>query len=311
MSSSTSSASHHNKRIIVSLTSIPPRLATLHQIAERLLNQTCFIDKIYFNIPHQYKNERIVIPTSLSEFILRHDLDKRIVINRCKDYGPITKLMATLEKERPTDDFICIMDDDILPEFNAIETLILRCQKGTAVSFSGWNIGKGWSKFQSIINNIKDEEVDWIQGTSLIVMRLNDLDKKVLLNYPEGEIGELFRRNDDHWICYNLELKGIKRVSVGYTPSSFLKNIKCKEYTATSLSGGSNRFKFFKDVYKLAIYLKNQKIYYRSSLRSNSSVYKYITLIVILLIISLITKNYKFLLLSLFSGYELTNYAKV
>jgi hypothetical protein len=95
----------YNIKIIVSLTTIPSRLPLIKNTLKSL---TLFSKNIIINIPYFCKKEQIKydIPIWL------HDM-KNIIINRCDDYGPITKLLPTLQYASDND-YILICDDDII-----------------------------------------------------------------------------------------------------------------------------------------------------------------------------------------------------
>lgn len=96
--------------IYVSLTTIPPRIPALHNTIDSLLQQTVVPDKIILNLPQEYV--RFKDPFNLPSF-LNHP---RIIVNRCTDLGPVTKITGMKELElfaKMTDqDIIIVVDDD-------------------------------------------------------------------------------------------------------------------------------------------------------------------------------------------------------
>lgn len=294
---------NNKKKILVTLTSIPPRLINLPQVIDKIFNQSIYCDKIYLNIPHTYKNNVIKIPQVLNEYLLLNDHHKRVFINRCYDYGPITKLIPTLDFENG-DDFLFIVDDDMLLEFDAFDTLLKKFCDRKAFSFSGWNVGGKWNKFQLILNNFQDEEVDWIQAASIILCQPNYFDKKMLMKYDKDEkYKELFMKNDDHWISYHLELKNIKRISINQHSFNFMKHINYPEAISYSKT-------FLKEVYQICEYLKEKGIYYHTS-KSTVSIGEYLIFITLIFLIYYYTKNYKLLLFCGIFIYQLLTYASI
>ena len=92
------------------LTTIPSRLKNLEIILDSLLNQTKKIDKIILNIPKysiRFKSN-YVIP----EFLKKDKFKDILVINRCKDYGPGTKLLGGLTYLSNKNGYVIILDDD-------------------------------------------------------------------------------------------------------------------------------------------------------------------------------------------------------
>jgi hypothetical protein len=110
-------------KIVVSLTTIPSRINELYYTLYSLMDQTYRVDQIIINIPYtSTKGIIYVIPTWL------HELTKKckfIILNRCEDEGPITKLTPTLRMftEKVA---IIIVDDDTIYKENTIEML---CKK--------------------------------------------------------------------------------------------------------------------------------------------------------------------------------------
>jgi hypothetical protein len=102
-------------RIWISLTTSPKRIHTLQTTLNSLLQQTYTPERIVLNIPLRFgrTNEPYEIPKWLVAMI--HDHEHILSINRCeKDFGPITKLVPTLELLPPEADvWIATADDDI------------------------------------------------------------------------------------------------------------------------------------------------------------------------------------------------------
>ena len=83
-----------NYMIYVSLTTIPERVKYLDKSIESILKQTKRPDKIFVNIPKEYKRfKEIINDDQIPKFS-----DSIIEITRCEDYGPGTKLLGSLNK---------------------------------------------------------------------------------------------------------------------------------------------------------------------------------------------------------------------
>ena len=93
--------------IIVSLTTTPYRINTIKPVLDSIARQSIKPTRTYVNIPWVFKRDN-------SEYIIPDWLQKypNIIINRTKDYGPATKLIATLEKEHNPEAIIITIDDD-------------------------------------------------------------------------------------------------------------------------------------------------------------------------------------------------------
>ncbi len=112
------------QKILVSLTTIPKRInKNLVDTLKSLINQQTQPDYIILNIPYKYNNfsNDFTIPDYLN-------FDHRIIINRCKDYGPATKVLGLFENNVLSlindTDIIVITDDDRNYDINLISHFI-------------------------------------------------------------------------------------------------------------------------------------------------------------------------------------------
>ena len=110
--------------IYVSLTSIPSRLNNLTDIFECLNNQTVLPDCVIINYPYFSLRLNETYPILLLDDIQK-SVKYKIYINRCYDYGPITKIYPLLDINfiNP-DDKIIIIDDDNYYNLLLIENLV-------------------------------------------------------------------------------------------------------------------------------------------------------------------------------------------
>lgn len=107
-------------RIIVSFTTTPTRISRIEPMLKSILEQTRKPDFIITNLPNQYirDKKKLIIP----DFITNNEL---IIVNRCKDFGPATKLVGILNKNKNyklnNDDYIITVDDDIKYQKNLLK----------------------------------------------------------------------------------------------------------------------------------------------------------------------------------------------
>lgn len=94
--------------IIVSLTSIPSRIERIDNTVKSLLRQRVRPAEIHLNIPHISVREArpYVIPAWLHEI-------PDLLVHRCEDLGPATKLLPTLSRSSPRTRIFVIDDDRI------------------------------------------------------------------------------------------------------------------------------------------------------------------------------------------------------
>jgi len=100
--------------VVVSMTTVPWRLHRLPSRIRDLLLTNSKIDKIQINLPHQSRRTQKPYPATPKDL----ENNPKVVIHRCEDYGPITKVVPTAEqwfdkgtKANPT--LIVSLDDDI------------------------------------------------------------------------------------------------------------------------------------------------------------------------------------------------------
>ena len=107
----------NQNNLYVTMTTLPERIISHHfkKVIYSLLNQSYKPEYIVLNIPYLYKNKKYVIPN----WIKKH---KKIIINRCKDKGPATKFLGSLNLI-PSNDLVFICDDDIVYSNNILKDM--------------------------------------------------------------------------------------------------------------------------------------------------------------------------------------------
>lgn len=105
-------------KIIISLSTIPPRINYIEPVLDSLINQDLEPDLIYINVPVKYDrfDEEIVKPN----FLLKDKFkDKVKLFYTDKDYGPATKFIGSLINNNiDKDDYVIITDDDVIKSNN-------------------------------------------------------------------------------------------------------------------------------------------------------------------------------------------------
>lgn len=104
----------------VSMSTIPSRIRNINNILENINNQTLKPNKIYLNIPYNYKR---FIDKKISDDDLSQINKENIEITRCYDYGPGTKIMGSINKVREYD-CVILLDDDHIYDKNICEIFI-------------------------------------------------------------------------------------------------------------------------------------------------------------------------------------------
>ena len=171
--------------IYVSVSTIPQRIKNLNKSIESLLNQTQKPDKIFINIPFQYKRFK----ETLSDNEIPKFDNEIVEITRCEDCGPGTKLLGSLSKLEKNS-LLILADDDHIYEDYMIEKFFYFYNKlpNNAYSFyvhplGNFGIGQGADGFAINTNHLTG---------------IDNFYNKVVKDYKE-----LFLY-DDLWISYFL-----------------------------------------------------------------------------------------------------------
>ncbi len=145
--------------IYISLSTIPNRLNTISQSIDSLINQTLKPDKIFVNIPYEYKR--------FKKKILQEDIPSFpdiVEVTRCEDSGPGTKLLGSLSKVKKNS-LLILADDDQIYENYMIDTFNKFYKKNSDNAYSFYvhplgkfGIGQGADGFainSNSLNNIR------------------------------------------------------------------------------------------------------------------------------------------------------------
>jgi len=93
----------------ISLTSIPSRFGSVKEVIKSLNKQSTRPNKIFLNIPHNYKRFPEIKDINLDTF--KDIKDDNFEVSRCADYGPGTKLLGSINSLKNFD-FVILVDDD-------------------------------------------------------------------------------------------------------------------------------------------------------------------------------------------------------
>ncbi len=110
-------------KLILSLTTIPPRFPYVGESLKGLLSQTAEIDSINLYIPKQYKRfsyDEFELPT------LPEGVNLRIVP---QDYGPATKVLPAVEEYKNQDVMILFCDDDKVYDTNWAQRFVTAAEE--------------------------------------------------------------------------------------------------------------------------------------------------------------------------------------
>lgn len=97
-------------KVVVSTTTIPGRLEYISHIVNNMYTQSYRPDKLYLNIPRECRRLQSMYS---DEEVARIDTKGGWVeVVRCKDYGPATKLLGSIDKITDPETIVITVDDD-------------------------------------------------------------------------------------------------------------------------------------------------------------------------------------------------------
>lgn len=270
-------------RIVGSMTTIPDRIFLIENVVDSILNQTRKLDCLYLNIP--------VVSAKGKEYIIPEFLKQKanLIINRCEDYGPITKLLPVLDIETDPDIYIITFDDDRTVHKDVVKIIEKKIRKypHCALSFSGWNVGKFPFYLECHDKNSSDIEVDWIQGCHSITYPRKSLNKNKLIHaFYTGP--SFLKRHDDHKISAYLEKNGIRKISIGKDAEKYFVSAPCCKTDA--ISGGDSwwgKIKYFSQVVYTVSYFHSLNLYHRQYHDFyKTTTFKILAIIILLLLLA-------------------------
>ena len=191
-------------KVIISLTSVPPRFKHLPAIIERLEHQMCH--EIWLNIPRSYER----FPDWDGSFDFQ--FSSKIFVNRdCEDLGPGTKMFGPLKFLEP-DDIIVYLDDDTNYDPKLVTNLMKwwRTDQKSAWGLSGFNFE---NYFKGEYPRQHGVPLDVLEGYGAVLV------KTEWLRLVETEFKELTELtwHDDMILCNLFAKHGIARKTV-HTP---------------------------------------------------------------------------------------------
>jgi hypothetical protein len=192
-------------KVIVSLTSTPPRLSLLGPVLTALSTQTCH--EIWVNIPKKY-NRWPDWDGDIPGFL--YEMGPKIVINReCEDMGPGTKYLGSAPHLQP-DDLIIIVDDDTLYDPFLVKNLLkwYRTDTKSAWGLSGFTFE---NYFRGHFPRQHGVALDLIEGYGGIIVKADWIQK---FSSEFLELLEEARFADDVILSNLLEKQGVMRRSV-------------------------------------------------------------------------------------------------
>jgi hypothetical protein len=202
-------------RVVVSLTTIPDRIAKIRPTINSLLDQSRRPDAICLNLPSHARRERREY--TIPEFLKQIPQVERIDCG--EDRGPGTKLLPTLEREKDPNTRIIVMDDDQIYPRNLVETLVGASDEmpDAAVGSRGFAIPAGYDieRRNTLYGThlARPEPVEIMQGSAGFLVRPRFFTKD-LFDYSDAPPESFFV--DDVWVAGHMARNGVPRFIVPF-----------------------------------------------------------------------------------------------
>jgi len=156
--------------VILSFTTIPERIQKSTAIVKDILTNIDGFEYLIVNIPKIYKTfSWNLSDKDLEE--LKNIRDRRLIINRTDDYGPLTKLLGTLQRF-PIKDAILIIFDDNFYHHEAFKIIAEKQDENTNKSFTYY---KYKYNNEPLLGSAAKRCIDVAQGVDMISFWLSNL----------------------------------------------------------------------------------------------------------------------------------------
>ncbi len=204
------------RRIIVSLSTLPDRIAKLESTLRSLLRQTRSPDEIVLAVPlfSSRQHKAYVIPKALAAI-------PRLHILRCdRDWGPATKFIPAIQREHAAgrnDTLVMVVDDDRIYPRDAIATYLhYQAQlPDAALCFRGGEMPPSfdWREARLTYANLirEPQPVAVVTGCGSYVIQPRFFDE-LLWDYASTPPAAFFM--DDIWISGWLDRRGVEKYVV-------------------------------------------------------------------------------------------------
>jgi hypothetical protein len=141
----------HDKRLVVTLATIPSRISKIGPVIDSIKAQTRRPDRIYVCVSAFSLREQSAY--DVPDWLRRDELVEVLVSS--VDYGPATKLIGILDKEPDPRTRIVIVDDDWAYGVDTLEVLERRFEEygRSAIGVSGARLPRHWSEMEARIGS--------------------------------------------------------------------------------------------------------------------------------------------------------------
>ena len=209
-------------KIYASLTTTPSRLGRIDEPLRSILRDK--FDGVFLNIPYVSRKNVPYPEDAVNGLVTRMNSEKLIITRVERDYGPLTKLVGSLDRIEPGD-FVVVFDDDRIVTRSVYEAFRKEFlnNPGGVYSMGGWIRSSFPTRYKNVIRNRKTTPVDSVMGVTCIGFRRDLVDKDDLISFRKSD--SRLDNLDDMRISAYFAKKKIARYSIGADPARHLKDV--------------------------------------------------------------------------------------
>ena len=228
--------------VIVTLSTIPSRIALMEPTIKSLLRQTLSPRQIVINVPEFSLREKTVY--SIPPFL---EALRSVTINHCVDRGPATKFLPVINESNP-DQAIVVVDDDRIYPPRLVEELwqAASADPDAAFCMSGWTVPADltdrpttiWSNFWLTPPTqfrgrrlTKRRPIDMLMGYAGYIIRPRQLDLKALNDYSSAPQEAFYV--DDVWISAHCQ---VAKYALPTRRFNYQSKVRKRKYDLTALA---------------------------------------------------------------------------
>jgi hypothetical protein len=290
-------------RIVGSMTTIPQRIAMIEKPLQHILNLSPPLDAFYLNIPKgEVKGQEYEIPEFISK-AQKNGHKTKLIVNRCEDCGPLTKLAPTLSVEKDPNTYIVTFDDDIIPHPHILRNYHKKIQKypEAVLTYGGMSFSNTiLTSYQMVVDNKEDQEVDLIMGVFTVCYKRKFFStEKELINFEaDSPIAKPLFFNDDHRVSAYLQSRNVPLISIGCDYRDYFR-----KYESGNIEALSSRYiSLCMEHLKITDYFQKKGYYHRNYNSNHSLVFSGFlaaVLVVLIIVFAALVSWYLLLLLLL------------
>lgn len=198
-------------KVILTMTTVPNRLKThndesMKRLLDILLNMSYGNYELHFNIPflHKKTGEEYIIPNWMTELT-----SDKFKIFRTQDYGPITKILPTIQRIDEPETILITVDDDLIYIDGLIEYHLKKRElyPNCALGFAGLTALDGTCHFCTTIK--KDTRVKLLEGYKTVSYKRSFFEPDFFEFYTSSW-------NDDVVLSSYMGMKDIHKIVMSY-----------------------------------------------------------------------------------------------